>query len=105
AGNAITIAASSSLTGIFTLAGSTLTGGTNGASIVAFDNLYTGCSGTVPSTHWAYNTGGTVTTSVALSGDGSQVAFVQKDNITGTANLVLLMWASGTDTVNAPTTL
>src|SRR2546427_174324 len=28
------------------------------ASIVAFNNLYSGCGGTVPSVHWAYNTAG-----------------------------------------------
>jgi hypothetical protein len=31
------------------------------ASVVAYDNLYSGCAtGTVPSTYWAYNTGGAV---------------------------------------------
>ena len=44
------------------------------ASIVAYDNLYTGCTGTVPSTYWAYNTGGTIATSVVLSFDGTQIA-------------------------------
>jgi hypothetical protein len=90
----------------------TLAGGANGASIVAFDNLYkVGCSGTVPSVYWAYNTGGTISTSITLSGDGSQVAFVQINqdgigNTVGLAELVLLKWkASATDTVNAPTTL
>ena len=103
ADNSITLATNMTA---FALFGSTLAGGTNGASIVAFDNLYSGCGGTVPSTYWAYDTGGTVTTSVILSGDGSQVAFVQKDNITGTADLVLLKWAaSGTDTVNAPSAI
>jgi len=38
-------------------------GATGAASIVAFSNLYSGCSGTVPSVDWAYNTGGMVTTS------------------------------------------
>src|SRR5579871_488242 len=37
------------------------------ATIVAFDNLYVGCLGTVPSTYWAYNTGGKVVTSSVLS--------------------------------------
>jgi hypothetical protein len=36
-----------------------LMGLSNQASILAYDNLYTGCSGTAPSTYWAYNTGGT----------------------------------------------
>ena len=62
------------------------------ASIVAYDNLYTGCSGTKPQTYWAYKTGGGVVTSVVLSFDGSQVAFVQTANGTTIANLVLLKW-------------
>ena len=71
------------------------------ASIVAFDNLYSGCSGTVPGTYWAYNTGGTVLTSPALSLDGSQLAFVQ--TVAGHAQLVLLKWqASTTATSTSP---
>ena len=64
------------------------------ASIVAFDNLYSGCAtGTVPSTYWAYNTGGTVQTSSVLSLDGTQLAFVQ--TVSSQAQLVLLKWAAG----------
>jgi hypothetical protein len=82
----------------------------NGAAgvptIVALDNLYTGCTGTVPSTYWAYNTGasGAVVTSPALSGDGKQVAFVQSATGSG-ATLVLLKWAASSGTVLAPVTL
>jgi hypothetical protein len=72
-------------------------------SIVAYDNLYSNCTGTVPSTYWAYNTGGTVTTSVALSFDGKQVAFVQ--TVAGVANLVVLKWAANSGTPTAPVTL
>ncbi len=55
-----------------------LAGASGQASIVAYDNLYSGC-GTVPTTYWAFNTGtgGTILTSPAISPDGSQVAFVQ----------------------------
>jgi len=71
------------------------------ASIVAFDNLYTGCTGTVPATYWAYNTGGTALTSTTLSLDGSQLAFVQSS--AGHAQLVLLKWqASTTATSTSP---
>jgi hypothetical protein len=70
---------------------------------VAYDNLYTSCSGTVPSSYWAYNTGGTVQNSVSLSGDGKQVAFVQTQ--AGVANLVILKWAAASGTANAPVTL
>jgi len=80
------------------------------ASIAAYDNIYSGCSGfgTVPTVYWAYNTGnGTVTTSPVFSRDGTQVAFVQTDSTTaGNGHLVLLRWAaSSTDTVAAPTSL
>jgi hypothetical protein len=71
------------------------------ASIVAFDNLYSGCIGTVPATYWAYNTGGTALTSTTLSLDGSQLAFVQSS--AGHAQLVLLKWqASTTATSTSP---
>ncbi len=76
-------------------------GSSTQASIVAFDNLYSGCTGTVPATYWAYNTGGTVLTSPALSLDGFQLAFVQ--SVAGHAQLVLLKWqASTTATSTSP---
>jgi hypothetical protein len=58
------------------------------ASIVAFDNLYSGCTAPVPQVYWAFNTGGQVLTSPTISGDGKQVAFVQTTG--GIADLVLL---------------
>jgi len=82
-----------------------LAGSASQASIVAYDNLYSGCTGTVPSVYWAYNTGGTISTSVVLSGDGSQVAFVHTNpSTTGVASLVLLKWKAGTGTVTSPAT-
>ena len=81
-----------------------LSGSTTQASVVAFDNLYSGCSGTVPSVYWAYNTGGQILTSPALSLDGTQVAFVQTNaSLEGT--LVLLKWAPTGGTVDSPVTL
>jgi hypothetical protein len=75
------------------------------ASIVAYDNLYSGCGGTIPSVYWAYNTLGQITTSPVISGDGTQIAFVQTNGVI-VATLVLLKWKSSTtDTVTAPTTL
>jgi hypothetical protein len=69
-----------------------LSGSASQASIIAYDNLYTGCSA-VPSVYWAYNTnGGAVTTSVVLSLDGSQVAFAQTN--AGIASLTILKWAA-----------
>jgi len=74
------------------------------ASIVAYDNLYAGCTGTKPSVYWAYNTGGLILTSPVLSLDGTQVAFVQTSGSpAGQAGLVLLKWkASATETVVSP---
>jgi hypothetical protein len=82
-----------------------VTGSAGQASIVAYDNLYSGCSGTSPSVYWAYDTnGGAIVTSVVLSYDGSQVAFAET---TGTAaSLVVLRWASSTtETPGAPDVL
>lgn len=82
---------------------------TSQASIVGYDNLYSGCTGTVPSTYWAYNTsggvGGTipgiVVTSPIASLDGKQVAFVQTDGL-GHGTVVLLKWSAGTGTPGSP---
>jgi hypothetical protein len=63
------------------------------ASVVAYDNLYSSCTGPVPSVYWAFNTGGTVVTSVVLSTNGKQLAFVQTPS-SGNAQLVLLTWAA-----------
>jgi hypothetical protein len=85
-----------------------LAGSTSQASIVAYNNLYsTGCTGTVPSVYWAYNTGGPILTSPAISGDGTQVAFVQTTpGSTGQGSLVLLKFAaSTTESVTSPKTL
>ena len=86
-----------------------LTGTAGQANIVAYNNLYSGCGGTVPSVYWAYNitsaqiSSGQILTSPVLSRDGSQIAFVQEN---GTfASLVLLKWAaSSTETVGSPDT-
>jgi len=79
-----------------------LLGSSTQASIVGYDNLYSGCSGIVPTVFWAFNTGGQVLTSPVISGDGMQVAFVQTNGGFGT--LVLLKWAAG-GTIGAPVTL
>ena len=87
-----------------------LTGSATQASIVAYDNLYSGCTGTVPSVYWAYNTSqivaavpGAIRTSPVLSRDGKQISFVQTDGTAAT--VVLLKWAaSAIDTVGIPGT-
>lgn len=74
------------------------------ASIVAYYNIYSGCTGAVPQVYWAYNTGGSVLTSPVYSLDGTQVAFAQSD--AGFGNLVLVKWAANpADTVSNPETL
>jgi hypothetical protein len=80
-------------------------GATGSATIIAYNNIYSSCSGAVPSVAWAYNTGtgAAVTTSPILSFDstGSQVAFIQSNGTT--ASLVLLKWAVNTnDASTAP---
>jgi hypothetical protein len=109
AGNNITV--TESVTNFsFPFSGTTsnlVNGATGVPTVIAFDNLYAGCTGTVPSTYWAYNTGttGAVVTSPTLSSDGTQVAFIQSTGTTTAANLVLLKWAASSGTVNAPVTL
>jgi hypothetical protein len=102
-GNSITASSSTAPASNLTWTFANFVNGASGvATVAAFDNLYSSCSGAVPSPYWAYNTGtgATVTTSVVLSADGSQVAFVQ--NMGGAAQLVLLKWAAGTSNINNP---
>ena len=76
-----------------------MTGSASVASIVAYSNIYTSCSGTVPAESWAVNSGGAVTTSPILSLDGTQMAYIQ---VSGTAaTLVLIKWVTG-GTLTAP---
>lgn len=74
------------------------------ASIIAYYNLYTGgCTGTVPETDWAYNTGGTVALSPIFSLTGNEIAFIQTS--AGAASLVLLqipLTPPGTGTMGTP---
>jgi hypothetical protein len=103
--NATTANCASAAQPDYVVYGTGLTGSATQASIAAYDNLYAGCSGIVPMVYWAYNTGGTVTTSPVLSIDGTQIAFVQTD-ASGHGNLVLLRWAaSATETIGGPLTL
>jgi hypothetical protein len=78
-----------------------LAGSGGQASLVAYDNLYAGCTGTVPTVYWAYNTGGQILTSPEFSRDGTQVMFAQTSG--GVGSFVLLKWkASLTETVASP---
>ncbi|MGA2859909.1 MAG: hypothetical protein ABSE40_23825 [Candidatus Sulfotelmatobacter sp.] len=82
-----------------------LAGASNQASIIAYNNVYSGCGTTIPSVYWAYNTnGGTISTSVTLSEDGTQLAFVQAQG--GVTTLVLLKWAqNAASTAGSPAQL
>lgn len=75
-------------------------GGASQAGIVSFDNLYSGCSGNVPTVYWAVHTGGRILTSPIFAPGGSQIAFVQTD-ASARGTLVLLKWAPG-GTVTSP---
>ncbi len=104
AGNSITVAAQAASNMTWTFS-NLVDGATGVPTIVAFNNLYSGCSGTVPSAYWAYITGtaGAVVTSPTLSADGTQVAFVQ--GTAGAAELVLLKWKVDGSTVDSPTNM
>jgi hypothetical protein len=87
----------------FVVYNTSVNGSSTQASIVAYDNLYTGCGGTVPATYWSYNTGGAVVTSVVFSLDGSQVAFVQTSAVSPFAELALLKWKASSDNATSAT--
>jgi len=90
----------------FTVYATGLPGSATQANLVAYDNLYTGCGGTVPSVYWAYDTGGPIQTSPVFSLDGTQVAFVISDGPGTGGILMLLKWApSTTATVGGPVQL
>ena len=87
----------------FAVFNTSLTSSSSQAGIVAFNHLYSGCA--TPAVYWAFDTGGKVQTSVALSLDGTQVAFVQTDNTTGDADFVVMKWAASSGTLTSPTPL
>jgi len=78
-------------------------GSSTAASVIAYYELYSGCTGS-PTVDWAYNTGGTVSLSPVFSSNGNQVAFVQTSS--SVASLVLLTFATpgttGQGTLTAP---
>jgi hypothetical protein len=90
-----------SCTADFAVFNTGLAGASGQANIIAYNNLYSTCNGGTPTVYWAYNTGGTVVTSVTLSLNGSQVAFVQSSS-SGVASLVLLKWLVSNGTLTAP---
>jgi hypothetical protein len=94
-----------SCTGDFVVYPTGVAGTTSTASLIAYYNIYSGCGGTVPSVDWAYNTGGTISTSPVFSYAGDQMAFIQTTS--SVASLVLLRFPStlpGTGTLASPIT-
>jgi hypothetical protein len=85
-------------------------GSSSAATIVAYNNLYKGCTGSVPSVFWAYNTAGSAlgysaSTSPIISEDGSQVAFMKYNGESPDhyATLDLLKWGpSPVGTLTSP---
>jgi hypothetical protein len=78
------------------------------ATVIAFDNMYgsTTCPSAPaigPSTDWAYNTGGTDILSPVISGDGTQIAYIQTNS--SLASLVLMKWANSGGTANNPASI
>jgi hypothetical protein len=102
-GNLITVSKTTVSATSFSWNSGLLAGGSGTASIVAFDQLYSSQSGSLPaglcgttgpSVDWAYYTGnGTAVTSVVLSEDGTKAAYVE--NIGGVATLQILKWKAG----------
>jgi hypothetical protein len=88
----------------FVVYNTSLPGSSSQATIAAFTNLYSSCTGG-PTVYWAYNTGatGAVITSPIFSRDGSQVAFIQ--STPSAATLVILRWAAFSGTLTSPVTL
>jgi len=70
-------------------------GASSQASVIAFNKLYVNTCAGAPAVYWAYNTGGTITNSVVLSMDGSQIAFIHSGVA---ASLVILKWKAGQGT-------
>jgi hypothetical protein len=83
-----------------------LQGSATRANIVAYTNLYSGCSGTVPTVYWAYNVSdSTITTSPVISDDGTQISWVQTEP-GGQGIVILLKWAASSgETVGSPLTV
>ena len=75
-----------------------LAGSGSQATVIAYDNLYTGCSTSsvpIPNVYWAYNTGsGSVVTSPVISGDGTKVAIIETP-ASGAATLRIIQWNPG----------
>ncbi len=80
-----------------------LAGSGTQATLVGFNNIYAACNGGVPTVYFAYDIGTSpAITSVALSPDGTQIAFIEGASGSA-ASLVVLRIASSGGSVAAPT--
>jgi hypothetical protein len=92
--NTTTANCDSAATPDFVVFNTGVAGSASQPSLIAYDNIYAGCSTAsvpVPNVYWQYNTGGTASTSPVLSSDGTQVVFIQTEGTA--AYLVILKWA------------
>ncbi len=82
-----------------------LGGSSSQATVVAYNNIYASCnSGNGPTAYYGYNTGtAAVGTSVDLSADGTQIAFIQ-GNSGSAASLVVVRTTNDAGSAGAPTT-
>lgn len=81
----------------FAVFNTSLAGATGQATMIAFTNLYAGCTGS-PSVAWAYNTstGDEVVTSTVLSPSGNQIAFMSTNTSHGYLNVLYFQSGQGT---------
>jgi hypothetical protein len=81
-----------------------LAGSSTQATVMAYNNIYASCNSGVPTVYFAYNTGtAPITTSVDLSRDGSQLAFITGASGSA-ASLVVLRTTNSGGTISAPVT-
>ena len=79
-----------------------LGGSSSQATVAGYNNIYASCNSGVPTVYFAYNTGSApITTSVDLSGDGTQLAFITGASGSA-ASLVVLKVSNSGGTVGAP---
>jgi hypothetical protein len=94
--------AAPSCTNDFVVTGVSIAGSATQANLIGLNSLYNMpagnglCSGTAPSVLFAYNVGpGTIGSYIALSLDGTKVAFTENNATLGNATFHVLRWATG----------
>lgn len=88
-----------------------LNGSATQATLIAYDNLYSGCTGSKPLVYWQYNiannlgNGAKSAGSPVLSADGSQVAFLATGGSLTGLNLIILKWFKNASLISPSITL